>query len=80
MANNFNAKNYKPNPDLNIFEGEVRMAHSGIITSDGVQANHIPDAIVSADTIPTKSEFDALVSATNAILVALENLGILKNS
>ena len=68
-----------PNPDLNVFEGEVRMAASGIMTANGVQANHIPDAVVSVSA-PTKAEHDALVSSINAILLALENLGILKKS
>ena len=42
--------------------------------ASATQSAHIADAAVAAVTAPTKAEYDALVGAFNALLVACEKL------
>ncbi len=52
---------------------ELVVASGGKITAAGTQANHIADLTAQADSA-------AIIAAVNAILAALEGVGILKSS
>ncbi len=60
--------------------GELEVASGGKITAAGTQASHIADASVAAGDAPDKAEFDAVVGKLNAVLLALEGVGILASS
>jgi len=60
--------------------GQVSIASGGQITAAGTQASHIADAAAAAGANPTKAEYDALVTKFNAVLTALEGVGILASS
>lgn len=83
MANE-NAKVHKSqNPDLLTIEngGSVQVKTGGkILPNSGTQATHIADAAAAAGAAPDKAEFDAVVTKLNAVLAALENVGILASS
>lgn len=64
-----NVKNYKEQGgEVQVIEGELRIS-GGKITANGTQAAHIPDAASGTE-----------VTTINAILKALENVGILASS
>lgn len=70
----YNAKNYvEQGGDVTVIGGELNVAAGGKITAAGTQANHIAD-LDSAAAGP------AIVTAVNAIIAALEGVGILKTS
>lgn len=61
-----NVKNYKEQGgEVQVIEGELRIS-GGKITANGTQATHIPDAASGTE-----------ITTINAILLALENVGIL---
>lgn len=69
-----NVKNYKEQGgEVQVIGGELKIATGGKVTANGTQANHIVDITGSA----TGAE---IATAVNAILLALENVGILKTS
>lgn len=73
---------------------ELVVAEGGKVTADGTQANHIADVAVTATLTGVDTGTDmtaaqaativtdltALKTAVNAILAALEGVGILKSS
>jgi len=59
---------------------ELVVATGGKITADGTQAAHIADVDAAAGAAPDKAEFDALATKFNALLAALEGVGILAAS
>lgn len=70
----YNAKNYvEQGGDVTVIGGELNVAAGGKITKAGTQANHIADIANNADGT-------AIATAVNAILAALEGVGILKTS
>jgi len=70
----YNAKNYvEQGGDVTVIGGELNIAAGGKITKAGTQANHIADIANNADGT-------AIATAVNAILAALEGVGILKTS
>ena len=70
----YNAKNYvEQGGDVTVVGGELNVATGGKITAAGTQANHIADLTAQADSA-------AIIAAVNAILAALEGVGILKTS
>jgi len=70
----YNAKNYvEQGGDVTVIGGELNVAAGGKITAAGTQANHIAD-------ISTTVDGTAIATAVNAILKALEGVGILKTS
>lgn len=90
-----NVKNYiEQGGEKTVIGGELNIASGGKITAAGTQANHIADVTVTAtltgvDTsTPMTAEqaativtdLTALRTAVNAILTALEGVGILKTS
>ncbi len=60
--------------------GAVDVAAGGKVTAAGTQAAHIADAATAAGAAPDAAEFDALVGKVNAVLAALEGVGILASS
>ena len=60
--------------------GSVDVETGGKILANGTQASHIADAAVAAGAAPDKTEFDALVTKFNAVLAALEGVGVLASS
>lgn len=60
--------------------GEIKIASGGKITAAGTQASHIADEAAAAGANPTKAEYDALVTKFNAVLAALEGVGVLASS
>lgn len=59
---------------------ELVVEAGGKITAAGVQAAHIADAAAAAGANPTKTEYDALVVKFNALLAAVEGVGITATS
>ena len=69
-----NVKNYiEQGGDVTVIGGELNVAAGGKISKAGTQANHIADIANNADGT-------AIATAVNAILAALEGVGILKTS
>ena len=60
--------------------GSVDVETGGKILANGTQASHIADAAVAAGTAPDAAEFDAVVGNLNAVLAALEGVGVLASS
>ncbi len=70
----YNAKNYvEQGGDVTVVGGELNVAAGGKISKAGTQANHIAD--ITNDATGTQ-----IATAVNAILAALEGVGILKTS
>ena len=70
----YNAKNYvEQGGDITVVGGELNVAAGGKITAAGTQANHIAD-------IGNEATGTQIATAVNAILAALEGVGILKTS
>ena len=66
-----NVKNYiEQGGEKNVIGGELNIASGGKITAAGTQANHIAD--IANDAYGT-----VIATAVNAILKALEDVGIL---
>jgi hypothetical protein len=69
-----NVKNYiEQGGEMSVIGGELNIASGGKITAAGTQANHIAD-------IANEANGTAIATAVNAILKALEGVGILKTS
>lgn len=69
-----NVKNYiEQGGEKTVIGGELNIASGGKITKDGTQANHIAD-------IGNEATGTQIATAVNAILAALEGVGILKTS
>ena len=69
-----NVKNYiEQGGDVTVVGGELNVAAGGKISKAGTQANHIAD--IGNDATGTQ-----IATAVNAILAALEGVGILKTS
>ena len=70
----YNAKNYVEQcGDVTVIGGELNVAAGGKISKAGTQADHIAD--IANDASGTQ-----IATAVNAILAALEGVGILKTS
>jgi len=70
----YNAKNYvEQGGDVTVIGGELNVAAGGKISKAGTQANHIAD-------ITNEATGTQIATAVNAILAALEGVGILKTS
>ena len=70
----YNAKNYvEQGGDVTVIGGELNVAATGKISKAGTQANHIAD-------ITNEATGTQIATAVNAILAALEGVGILKTS
>ena len=70
----YNAKNYvEQGGDVTVVGGELNIAAGGKISKAGTQANHIAD-------IGNEATGTQIATAVNAILAALEGVGILKTS
>lgn len=70
----YNAKNYvEQGGDVTVIGGELNVAATGKISKAGTQANHIDD-------IGNEASGAQIATAVNAILAALEGVGILKTS
>ena len=70
----YNAKNYvEQGGDVTVVGGELNIAAGGKISKAGTQANHIAD-------IGNEASGAQIATAVNAILAALEGVGILKTS
>ena len=70
----YNAKNYvEQGGDITVIGGELNVAAGGKISKAGTQANHIAD-------ITNEATGTQIATAVNAILAALEGVGILKTS
>ena len=70
----YNAKNYvEQGGDVTVVGGELNIAAGGKISKAGAQANHIAD-------IANDANGTVIATAVNAILAALEGVGILKTS
>ena len=70
----YNAKNYvEQGGDVTVVGVELNIAAGGKISKAGTQANHIAD--IANDASGTQ-----IATAVNAILAALEGVGILKTS
>jgi hypothetical protein len=79
----YNAKVRKEqDPDtLTVADGGVIDIESGgKITAAGTQAAHIADAADAAGAAPTAEEYATVVAKLNAVLAALEGVGILAGS
>ena len=91
----YNARNYvEQGGDVTVIGGELNVATGGKITAAGTQANHIADVAITtdltdvgADTNMTAdqaaaivADFNSIKTKMNAILAALEDVGILKTS
>ena len=60
---------------------ELRVNSGGVITAAGTQASTIADvAALTGGESPTEAEFNALATKFNAVLAALEGVGILASS
>ena len=60
---------------------EIRVNSGGKITNAGTQAATIADvAALTGGESPTEAEFNALATKFNAVLAALEGVGILASS
>lgn len=60
---------------------ELRIESGGMITAAGTQASNIADvAALTGGESPTEAEFNALATKFNAVLAALEGVGILASS
>lgn len=60
---------------------EIAVKAGGKITNDGAQAATIADvAALTGGESPTEAEFNALATKFNAVLAALEGVGILASS
>jgi hypothetical protein len=69
-----NVKNYiEQGGEKTVIDGELAIGATGKISKAGTQANHIADIANNADGT-------AIATAVNAILKALEDVGILKTS
>lgn len=69
-----NVKNYiEQGGEKTVIGGELNIASGGKITAAGTQANHIAD-------IANDANGTVIATAVNAILAALEGVGILKTS
>ena len=69
-----NVKNYiEQGGDVTVIGGELNVAAGGKISKAGTQANHIAD-------ITNEATGTQIATAVNAILAALEGVGILKTS
>ena len=90
-----NVKNYiEQGGDVTVVGGELNIAAGGKISKAGTQADHIADVAVTATLTGVDTNTDmtaaqaativtdltALKTAVNAILAALEGVGILKTS
>ena len=70
----YNAKNYvEQGGDVTVIGGELNVAAGGKISKAGTQADHIAD-------ITNEATGTQIATAVNAILAALEGVGILKTS
>ena len=70
----YNAKNYvEQGGDKSVIGGELSISATGKISKAGTQANHIAD-------IGNEATGTQIATAVNAILAALEGVGILKTS
>ena len=70
----YNAKNYvEQGGDVTVVGGELNVAAGGKISKAGTQADHIAD-------ITNEATGTQIATAVNAILAALEGVGILKTS
>ena len=70
----YNAKHYvEQGGDVTVIGGELNVAAGGKISKAGTQANHIAD-------ITNEATGTQIATAVNAILAALEGVGILKTS
>ena len=70
----YNAKNYvEQGGNVTVIGGELNVAATGKISKAGTQANHIAD-------ITNEATGTQIATAVNAILAALEGVGILKTS
>ena len=70
----YNAKNYvEQGGDITVVGGELNVAAGGKISKAGTQANHNAD-------IGNEATGTQIATAVNAILAALEGVGILKTS
>ena len=70
----YNAKNYvEQGGDVTVVGGELNVAAGGKISKADTQANHIAD-------ITNEATGTQIATAVNAILAALEGVGILKTS
>ena len=91
----YNAKNYvEQGGDVTVIGGELNVAAGGKITAAGTQANHIADLTITAnlDGITTATpmtdvqaaalevDLAAIATKLNAVIAALEGVGILKTS
>ena len=91
----YNAKNYvEQGGDVTVIGGELNVAAGGKISKAGTQADHIADVAITAilTGVDTGTDMTAAQAATivadlnsiktkmNAILAALEGVGILKTS
>ena len=69
-----NVKNYiEQGGEKTVIDGELAIGATGKISKAGTQANHIAD-------IANDANGTAIATAVNAILKALEGVGILKTS
>ena len=69
-----NVKNYiEQGGEKTVIDGELAIGATGKISKAGTQANHIAD-------IANDANGTAIETAVNAILKALEGVGILKTS
>ena len=77
----YNTLNYTKQGGAKIvIGGEIEIAAGAKITAEGTQAATIADASAAAGAAPTKAEYDALVTKFNAVLAALEGVGILASA
>lgn len=77
----YTPKNHKKDGgDTSVIGGELQIAAGGKITAVGTQAAHIANEVAAAGANPTKTEYDALVTKFNAVLAALEGVGITATS
>ena len=60
--------------------GAIDVETGGKFLVNGTQKAHIADAAAAAGAAPDKAEFDAVVGKLNAVLLALEGVGILASS
>ena len=90
-----NVKNYiEQGGDVTVVGGELNIASGGKISKAGTQANHIADVAITtvltgvdtgtdmtaAQAATIVADFNSIKTKMNAILAALEGVGILKTS
>ena len=90
-----NVKNYiEQGGDVTVVGGELNIAAGGKISKAGTQADHIADLTITADLTGVATNTDmtaeqaaaleadlaAIATKFNALLAALEGVGILKTS